>query len=230
MNWEAIVSPTAPRPNPHLGTRFDLHGRFLPEHGNTVLCQVVPGSPTEAALIDLRAALLDLPHTDCFAFTAVESYHMTVFDCVIETCRTRDRWAAGLALDLPIEAVTERLAARLSGFVAPPAFAMRVAQITPFGLQLEGASPQDEANARAWRDAVSQALGIKAPNHDTYGFHATVAYVKEPLPLDALPVWRAAMTDLTAAFRSRVPVLHLAPPAFCSFADMNAFPSVVLLG
>ncbi len=229
MNWEVIVSPTAPRPNQHLGTRFDLQGRFLPEHGNTVVCQVVPGSPTEAALIDLRAALLDLPHTDCFAFTAVESYHMTVFEGVIDTCRTRDRWAADLALELGVDAVTERLVARLSDFVAPPAFAMQVAQITPFGLRVQGASPQDEANARAWRDALSKALGIRTPDHDSYGFHTTVAYVKEPLPSDALPVWRAAMTDLTAAFRSRVPILHLAPPAFCSFADMNAFVPVRML-
>jgi len=65
--------------HPHLGKRFDALGRFLPEHGNTVVAQVVPGSPTEAALISLRATLQVLPHAAHFAFTDVKSYHMTAF-------------------------------------------------------------------------------------------------------------------------------------------------------
>ena len=52
----ALVWP-ADKVNARLCKRFDAQGIFLPEHGNTVVAQVVPGSPTEAALIALRARL-----------------------------------------------------------------------------------------------------------------------------------------------------------------------------
>jgi hypothetical protein len=83
-------------PNPRLGSRFNAEGQFLPEHGNTVVAQVTAGSVTEAALIDLRRALMALPFADHFAFTAIESYHMTVFEGVIETRRARGSTAGCL--------------------------------------------------------------------------------------------------------------------------------------
>ena len=86
-------------PNPRLGSRFNAEGQFLPEHGNTVVAQVTAGSATEAALIDLRSALMALPHADHFAFTPIQSYHMTVFEGVIETRRARGYWPDDLPLD-----------------------------------------------------------------------------------------------------------------------------------
>lgn len=214
------------RTSPHLGRRFDAAGRFLPEAGNTVVAQVVPGSPTEAALVRLRADLMALPEAGHFAFTAVESYHMTVFEGVVETRRRREEWPEGLPLDMDLAEVTAAMRARLEGWQAPPSFAMRITEVTPFGLRLEGASPGDEACARAWRDALSTALRLRRPTHDSYGFHTTLAYCKAGLPRAALPALRSRMADLTARLQAEVPVMHLARPAFCIFADMNAFPPV----
>ena len=215
--------------NPHLGRRFDATGRFLPEHGNTVVAQVEPGSPTEAALIGLRAALQALPHASHFAYTAVESYHMTVFEGVTDTRRKDGLWPKDLPLDLSIDAVTGRMIDRLAGWRAPPPFRMRVTEVTPFGLRLTGATAEDEDTARAWRDGLSSVLRLRTPHHANYGFHTTLAYVISPLPADALPALRVAMADLTRQIQAEIPVLHLARPAFCRFADMNAFPPVLAL-
>lgn len=212
--------------NPHLGIRFDATGRFLPEAGNTVVAQVVPGSPTETALVALRADLMALPHASHFAFTEVSSYHMTVFEGVIETRRKVHHWPAGLPLDLPIPGVTAAMVERLRGWRAPPAFAMRITGVTPFGLRLTGNTAEDERHARAWRDRLSEAFGYRTPTHDSYGFHTTLAYCKAGLPREALPSLRARMADLTARLQAEVPVMHLARPAFCTFADMNAFRPV----
>jgi hypothetical protein len=217
------------KPSLRLGSRFDDRGRFLPEHGNTVVAQVVPGSPTEHALTELRAALAALPHGDRFAYTATASYHMTVFEGVVETRRAASHWPVGLDPKASIDATTEAMAARLAWFVAPPSFAMRITEVTPFGLHLTGATPQDEANARAWRDALSQALGLRTPDHDAYGFHTTVAYPMHWPPADAVPAYRQGLRALTGWIQGRIPVMHLARPAFCTFADMNAFPPVVAL-
>jgi len=212
--------------NPRLGSRFNAQGQFLPEHGNTIVAQVTAGSATEAALIDLRQALMALPHADHFAFTAVQSYHMTVYEGVIETRRARGYWPDDLALDLSIDAMTDAMSAKLAAFTPPPPFKMRLEEVTPLGLHLTGATPQDEATARAWRDALAQALGFRTPSHDTYGFHTTMAYQKRWPPSEALGHYEQVLAQLGADFAARVPVLDLDPPAFCRFADMNAFPPV----
>ncbi|MGL6212102.1 MAG: DUF1868 domain-containing protein, partial [Paracoccaceae bacterium] len=108
-------------------------------------------------------------------------------------------------------------------------FAMRITEVTPFGLRLTGATAEDEAVARDWRDGLSAALGLRTPKHSSYGFHTTVAYCKESLPQAALPDLRARMSELTVEMQAAVPVMHLARPAFCTFADMNAFPPVLAL-
>jgi len=229
FNYESALIWPEDQVNPYLDVRFDAQGRFLPEQGNTVVAQVVPGSATEAALIDLRAALMALPQAGHFAFTAVPSYHMTVFEGVIGTRRAAGFWPQGVPLNAPIDEVTARMIERLHGFQAPPPFAMQVTLVTPFGLRLAGATPEDEAAARAWRDALSRALGLRTPKHDSYGFHTTLAYVITPLPTAALPDLRARMADLTRQMQAAVRVLDLARPAFCRFADMNAFPPVLPL-
>lgn len=212
--------------NPRLGSRFNAQGQFLPEHGNTIVAQVTAGSATEAALIDLRQALMALPHADHFAFTAMESYHMTVFEGVIETRRARGYWPDDLALDASIDEMTAAMSAKLAGFSPPPPFPMRLVEVTPLGLHLTGATEKDEVNVRAWRDALAQALGFRTPAHETYGFHTTMAYQKRWPAAKALGHCEQALAQLGADFAARVPVLDLNPPAFCRFADMNAFPPV----
>jgi hypothetical protein len=226
MSWEQTLSPGAGWINPRLGTRFDDAGRFLPESGNTVVCQVIPGSPTEAALSRFRAALADLPHAHLLALTPADSWHMTVFEGVVETRRDPHRWPEGLPTDTPVPAVTAALAARLEGFAPPPPFRMAVAAATPFGVTLRGKTPSDEAAARDWRNRLSQSLRLRAPGHDDYAFHTTLAYVKRALPTAALPVWRATMAEWTARLQDEIPQMDLAPPAFCSFENMCAFSPI----
>ena len=229
QHWSDRFVEMAGQVPAHLGTRYDAAGRFLPEHGNTVVAQVVPGSETEAALVDLRAAMQALPFAHMFAFTAVPSYHMTVFEGIIETRRLASHWPVGLDPQQSVGDATVAMATRLQGFTAPPEFAMRVVEVTPFGLHLTGATQRDEGSARAWRDGLAQALGLRVPTHDEYGFHTTMAYALQWPPVEAVALYRTALQDLTGAFQARVPVMHLARPAFCTFADMNAFPPVLAL-
>jgi hypothetical protein len=224
--WQAAVCPPGGTVTRHLGTRFDATGRFLPEHGNTVVAQVIPGSTTESALVWLRGALQALPWGQHFAYTAIPSYHMTVFEGVIESRRLAGHWPPSVPLDASIDAATEAMTAMLDALPALPDFAIRPVEVTPFGLRLTGATAADEAAARHWREALAGVFGYRTPTHDSYGFHTTLAYVKAPLPQALLPACEAAMADLTRDFLARVPVLDLARPAFCRFADMNAFPPV----
>ena len=229
LTWDAYLSQPVTTPVPHLGTRFDATGRFLPEHGNTVVAHVLPGSPTDHALRDLRERLMAAPWAGHFAFTEPESYHMTVFEGVIETRPDADAWPEGIDPSRGVDAATRAMTDRLAGFTPPPAFRMRVAEVAPFGLVLSGATHKDEANARAWRDALARVLHLRMPDHDSYGFHTTLAYARSWVAPADLPPIVAEMAGLTREVQARLPVLDLGPPSFCTFADMNAFPPVLPL-
>jgi hypothetical protein len=228
-SWEEHLTQPVGTPIPHLATRFGADGRFLPEHGNTIVAQVIPGSQTEAALTALRAGLMALPYAHHFAFTAIPSYHMTVFEGVTETRRLADFWPSGLDPQSDIATVTTQMMQRLVGFAAPPPLRVAAVAVTPSGLVLDGARSQDSAILRDWRDALSASLGLRAPNHDQYRFHTTLAYLREWLPPEAVPPYRIAMARLMTGFSAKVPVLDLERPAFCTFNDMNAFPAILPL-
>lgn len=226
-DWQSDVAPPEGTPNRHLGVRFDRTGRFLPEEGNTIVAQVIPGSATEEMLIWVREELMALPYARHFAFTDIPSYHMTVFEGVIETRRAPGYWPATLPLDASIDDATDAMAALLRDVPLLPSFAIRPVEVTPFGLILAGATEADETAVRHWRDRLSDVLGYRTPQHDSYRFHTTLAYAHTWLPRDALPDYAAALARMTEKVVKKLPTLDLARPAFCRFRDMNAFPPVL---
>lgn len=216
-------------PPRHLGSRFDAAGRFLPQRGNTVVRQVVPGSKTEAKLAELRNRLMTLPYGDRFAYTAVKSYHMTVFEGVMDDRRKPDLWPAKVSYEATIDDTTELFRERLDGMPQLPSFDMKLEKVTPLGLTLAGATPEDEKIARKIRDRLTVPFGYRSPTHDTYRFHVTLAYVKAWLPAGAAEIYLPELARLTDWFAAEVEVVELARPALCTFEDMNWFEPVLYL-
>lgn len=214
----------------YFGRRFDADGRFLYEPGNTIVCHVVPGSPTETALVKVRDALLALPHGDRFTWTPVSSYHMTVFQGVIEGRRKPGYWPHDLALDMEISETTRLLCARLEGLAPPGPFRMRLKRVTPLGLTLEGVIDADEAAVRAFRDRLADRFGYRHPDHDHYAFHITLSYIKQWLPAEATETYISALSTMGSTFAAEAPTIDLGPAEFCVFDDMNAFRPVLRLG
>lgn len=217
-------------PPPHLGSRYDAEGRFLPEHGNTVVCHLVEGSASEAAVIGARSRIMALAPAGKLAFTPPGSLHMTLFEGVLETRRTPSAWPQGMPFDTAIDALTAHFLRRLEGFEGHGAFKVAVIGMTPTGLKLAGASAQDVAVMRAWRDALTVPFGYRQPQHDDYSFHKTFAYMIDWLAEDEVPVWEAALAAELLTLQRDVPVLELRPPAFCRFADMTHFEELLVLG
>ena len=81
---------------------------------------------------------------------------------------------------------------------------------------------------RAWRDRLAHLLGYRHPDHDSYPFHITFAYVIERLSDGVLPRWQAMLNEVAADLQRRQPVLELMPPAFCVFDDMNHFHEMLV--
>jgi hypothetical protein len=217
-----------PEPPRHLGTRYDTSGRFLPEPGNTVVCHLVEGSATAAALADARERYRAMPEAKLLAFTPLSSLHMTLFQGVIEGRRKLGYWPEDVALDTPIDQMTTFYAERLEAFAGGAEFKVRVTEALPTGLVVDGVTARDRQAMSDWRDTFADLFGYRHPDHDSYGFHITFAYVIERFEDAALPAWQAMLDEVVADINRRAPLLDLRAPAFCSFGDMNHFAELLV--
>jgi len=232
----ARLTGTPGLPHPVAGVKFDLDGTALPFPGNTVICLLPQDTPEHAALAALSAELV-APPTWGAKLAALDpaSYHMTVFNGVHARARRPEEWPAGLPLDAPIPEATRFFAERLRGVRAPSGFAMRPAGLGPTrgGGTVLRLQPRDAGTAQqltALREAVSQALGLRRPNHDRYTFHLTLNYSLAWLSPGEAAGLVAMQHRLGEAFAARHPVLRFPAAALCTFETLNAFRPVLRLG
>ncbi|ATU91365.1 DUF1868 domain-containing protein [Phyllobacterium zundukense] len=225
--YTASNNSGAPR---HLGTRYDTNGNFLQEPGNTVVCHLVSGSASERAVLEVRDRMMLMPDADKLIFTPVSSLHMTLFQGIIEYRRALPYWPEDVALDTSIDEMTRLYLKRLEGFEGRGPFKIKVIAVTPVGLTVTGATDEDEAIIKAWRDALSVPFGYRHPDHDTYVFHITFAYLIDWLAEDRRPAWEGLFDDCLRFLEWEAPVIEIHPPAFCRFNDMNRFEELLVLG
>jgi hypothetical protein len=88
---------------------------------------------------------------------------------------------------------------------------------------VDGATAADRHAMADWRNRFADVFGYRHPDHDSYGFHITMAYVIEWFDADAMPAWETMLNEVAKDIRERAPILQLRAPAFCSFEDMNWF-------
>ncbi|MCM2291267.1 DUF1868 domain-containing protein [Allorhizobium sp. BGMRC 0089] len=216
-------------PSRHFGIRFDENGHFLHEPGNTVVCHLQKGSESEQAVIDLRSRYLAMPEADRLTFTPISSLYMTLFQGIIEYRRALPYWPADIPLDTPIEDMTELFCQRLAHFRAGPDFKVKVAGLRPTGLVMEGVSEADRKALIEWRNRFAALFGYRHPDHDSYVFHITFAYLVRPMSEAALLMWQAMFAEELERFNTRFQAVDLNPPAFCAFTDMKHFEELMVL-
>jgi hypothetical protein len=225
---ENYSSANNPAPPHYLGSRYNSAGEFLPDPGNTVVCHVVPGSRTEAVLLEVRRRIME-EASGSLAFTAPESLHMTLFQGILDRRRSLPYWPQGVALDTPVAATTELFRERLQDFMPGPSFAVEATAVFPSGIIVDGVTAADRHALADWRNRLADVFGYRHPDHDSYEFHITYAYPIrwfEPAEIDG---WRMLMEELLISIRLAAPVLELRPPALCSFEDMNWFEELLTL-
>ncbi|MFN3320563.1 MAG: DUF1868 domain-containing protein [Allorhizobium sp.] len=218
-----------PGPIPHHGIRYDTTGRFLTERGNTVVCHLVEGSEPAAAILEARTRYTTMPGADKLAFTAPSSLHMTLFQGIIETRRALPYWPGDVPVETPVDDMTGIFMDRLAHFRSGKVFAVEVKHATPLGLVIDGVTDEDRAVLKDWRDRLADLLGYRHPDHETYTFHITFAYMIERFDDEMLSAWIPFLEEVAADIRRRAPVIELRAPAFCAFDDMNHFEELLVL-
>lgn len=218
-----------PQPPRYLGTRYDETGTFLSDPGNTIVSHLVPGSATEAVLLEAREKYRAMADAGDFAFTAASSLHMTLFQGILDRRRAQPYWPDDLPLDMPVAETTAEFITRLEGFAPGPRFAVEVVEATPLGLTVDGVTAEDRAALAQWRNRLADVFGYRHPDHESYVFHITFAYPIRWLADERVGAWADMLSEVKESIKAQAPVLELRAPAFCAFQDMNHFEELVVL-
>jgi hypothetical protein len=150
---------------------------------------------------------------------------MTVFSLICDQRRDPAEWSSHLAIDAPLVETDRFFIEALAPLSAPPGFRMIMNFIGGWGMSFV-LSPADENTffrLRTYRNQLSRASGVRYPDHDTYIFHMTLAYLLIMLTPDEAEhylAWRTARGD---ALRDQIGVFETGAPLLTFFEDMFAF-------
>jgi len=206
-----------------VGRKFDASGQPLECAGNTLLCHVDETSDVFRALSTAQNALKTCAYAQAFSFLPPRSFHMTIFEGVIDYARDESRWPSGLSNKETVHAATHFLSSRLEGLDIPQRFQLKPTSLRGgVSLRLSGANALEEAKLAMARDDLQRATGIVRPDHASYVFHITLAYLIHWLPLSVARAVQALADEIYAIHLSDC-IFDLGPVEFCTFETMHHF-------
>jgi hypothetical protein len=226
-------------PNPTLDAALKFHpdGTPRPFAGNTVICHIPQQDRFRDDTAALHDALLQSSFAHKLALLPTESYHMTVYPGSNDQNRAHSSWPGGVPIGASIEECNLAMRERMKTFHFDGPFPLRVRvdvpRTTHYGrastLRMEGADPASERILRVLRDRVADAYKFRAPDHDTYGFHITIAYTMADLSANEMAEYRSILMPALDRLTAATPVLELGIPEYCTFRDMYRFDTELIL-
>lgn len=218
------------------GGKFYADGSVRPFPGCTIISHVRPNS----ALHDALSALLDKASTHPllrkFTLLPKSSLHMTLIDGIDDEHRQPPLWPHELSLTASMQTAIEFCADRLGPFHTERTGDFRMVRrdisherINGFTVPLQPEDAAREDGMRQMRDRISDLLGIREPNHSTYGFHVSLGYQTSPMSDEEAQTFRKLQNEWMDQLFSAVPVFTLGAPEFCVFKDMFAFDTQFVL-
>ncbi|CAM3159740.1 hypothetical protein BZK31_19395 [Pseudomonas floridensis] len=217
--------------------KFYENGKARPFAGNTIISQIPLRTPFSDALTTVRNTLAAHAFSQCLSLLPPSSYHMTVFEGVIDEQRDPPLWPTQVAKEATVEACTDYFTERLKDFDLSDGFRPRM-RVDDFNvhkdsgatLHLLPVDAQESRKLRNLRDRLADRLGIRAPNHEVYGFHVSLGYLVKWMTDRETRDYAAVQQDCLAFLRQTFDVIELDTPRFCTFNDMLAFDDKFALG
>ncbi|TDZ38769.1 hypothetical protein C8035_v006591 [Colletotrichum spinosum] len=209
-------------------SKFAPDGSVQPFPGNTIICHLSPSEPLYASMQSLSEKLAASKFAPVLSLLPAPSFHMTVFEGVCDQVRQPGYWPSDLTLNVPLETCNTHFEKTLSSFkLTPdetPPYKMTAGGFDPLdtgiAVRLEGRTPAETDRVRALRNRLANALNIRHPVHESYGFHLSVAYLLRHLDDNQ---HRELNALLASHFENMPKHFELGAPEFCVFDDMFAF-------
>ncbi|CZT53172.1 uncharacterized protein RSE6_14633 [Rhynchosporium secalis] len=217
-------------------SKFSPEGIVQRYPGNTTVCHIPSTSPLIPGQKNTYERLRSHPTLSSrIHLLPPESWHMTIFDGVRETECEPGMWPEGKEKQ-PLSETTAIFAERLKELdlekegLGPP-YRMRVRSfdgcIVGVGLEIEGATVEEEKRMRRLRDRLADTLGFRAPNHEIYQFHISIAYLLRHIDGADRKDFENVIAELLSGLQHE---FELGPVEFCTFENMHAYPRLFYLG
>lgn len=209
-----------------VGMKFNIDGSVRAFPGNTIICHLPQTSKLSAALLVLYEQLRSSTLAHLYTLLPPPSWHMTMFEGVLDALRSPGFWPDDIPVDAALGDCDQLFERKLAIFdlAGPPHFDLEIAGWQPLidgiGLRLRATNEFEEDRMRRLRDRLSETLQIRHPQHDTYVFHLSIAYlIRHPTDFE-----RNELSAMLNGVLSGMPSeFSLGAPEFCRFEDMFEF-------
>ncbi|KAJ6584739.1 RNA ligase/cyclic nucleotide phosphodiesterase [Mycena capillaripes] len=214
--------------------KFGPDGSVQHYPGNTIISHLSPSSESglHDSLLALSGKLQSSPLGHLYALLPSTSWHMTIFDGVLDQVRKPGRWPDDISLNASLEECTALYQNKLSSFdlQCDPPYHMSIKGFKPLegtiGLHLEPYTTEEDAQMRDLRDRLSDTLHIRKEDQTTYGFYLTLGYLLRFLTEQQEKELNKLLYD---HFESMPKQFALGGPEFCTFENMYSFTPLVYL-
>lgn len=215
---------------PAVGNKFYEDGRVRQFPGNTVICFVDPQSAVYAHCDWIQDQLGSLPFAHKFTLLPMPSMHMTVFQLITDDTREPDKWSSHLPLDASLEETDDYFIKRFAQVPPPDGFQMSFDQVRSgtvgISIRLQPANDESAQRLKQYRDVLSEATGVRFPDHDSYFFHISLAYHIQQQTEEEAAQFEALLADINEKMHGTFGVFKTGQPQLTFFDDMFDFMSV----
>jgi len=212
-----------------VGTKFNKDGSLRPFPGNSIVCQLDESSLQHVLISALLVEMAGASFSDAFALLPPESLHMTLFDLICDEIRVQANWSSLIPLDCSLEEADKILNGLQSQVEKPENLRMSFHHFElekTIGTVLVPADDESSVALYTYREELSKVTGIRHPNHDTYFYHISMAYILRNLSeteKSDLDFWVKSVDErLEKSFGN----LKLPAPELVLFPDMASFPKI----
>ena len=213
-------------PVPGAEHKFDHNGKPLPFPGCSIISKIPLKSDLFYEIKLLQLKYKNLSPEKAYTYLPETSFHMTLFDCCnINTFNTQ-YWPKNIVEDNNFEKIAYVLSKRIKNLKFPDKFDLKLNKLFGgYSMILEGNTKKDEKIIRDYRNKLSDLLGIRFENHETYSFHITLAYILRKLKDDEIKKVIKINFRLLEGFVKKFPIIQIEKPELCTFENMYEFKS-----
>jgi len=213
-------------PVPGAEHKFDHNGKPLPFPGCSIISKIPLNSDLFYEIKLLQLKFKDLSPEKAYTYLPETSFHMTLFDCCNVNTVNTPYWPKNIVDDNNYTKIAYILSKRIKKYIFPDKFDLKLKKLFGgYSIILEGNTKKDEKIIRDCRNKLSDLLGIRFENHDTYTFHITLAYILRNLKGDEIKKLIKTNSRLREIFIKNFPIIQIEKPVLCTFENMYEFKS-----
>ena len=213
-------------PVPGAEPKFDHNGKPLPFPGCSIISKIPLKSDLFYEIKLLQLKYKDLSPEKAYTYLPATSFHMTLFDCCNVNTVNTPYWPKKIVEDNNYTKIAYVLSKRIKKYIFPDKFDLKLKKLFGgYSIILEGNTNKDEKIIRGCRNKLSDLLGIRFENHDTYTFHITLAYILRKLKGDEIEKLIKTNSRLREMFVKNFPIIRIEKPVLCTFENMYEFKS-----